>query len=442
VKISVRLSDPLLGRALIDLLRANGHEVCPLAYGAAPSNLSIQSDILHDTAESAEPTLLLYRGGEQPVDAHPSAALRAVLEDGGTAVWDAPLDVALLLEVLGDASGPPPARPALDEAVPDLDGAPHPWMVIDVARGMTCATNAEARALLDLPSPQAETAVGGLPLAGALREALREQSEGLWAGDVAGVPRTAAWWTSARGRRVVCFLEAPTLQSPAARNRQSLAELGEMAATLAHEIRNPVASLAGALDLLETEEDPTDRAEVLAMARERLKQLARLLEKTLNLARPIGGPTEIVDLDDVVASAVSTLSFDPRLAEVEMCVHPHADAIAVRALQQPLLQALTNILLNAGQAMEGDGRIDIHVSTDTRRAMIRVHDSGPGVPQEKRQEIFKPFYTTKPSGTGLGLAEVRRAMEAIGGAVIVEDVDTGACFRLELPRSTASHEAS
>ena len=65
--------------------------------------------------------------------------------------------------------------------------------------------------------------------------------------------------------------------------------------------------------------------------------------------------------------------------------------------------------------------------------MVRVIDQGPGIPIEKRQEIFKPFYTTKPAGTGLGLAEVRRAMEAMGGAVFVEEVDTGACFRLEIP---------
>jgi len=438
MKVSIRLSDPMLGRALTDLLRAHGHEVCPLAYGVAPSDLSIQSDNLLGMTEGAGPTLLLYRGGERPVDPHPSAALHAALADGGTAVWDAPLDVSLLLEVLGGDGEGEATRPAAGPAVPDLDGAPHPWMVIDAARGMVCASNAEVRALLDLPPPEHEAAVGRLPLAGALREALREQSEGLWAGDVAGVPRTAAWWTSAKGRRVVCFLEAPALQSPAARNRQSLAELGEMAATLAHEIRNPVAALAGALDLLESEEDPIDRAEVLAMARERLTQLSRLLEKTLTLARPIGGPTEVVDLDDVIASAVSTLSFDPRFAEVEMRVHPHAGRIPVRALQGPLLQALTNLILNAGQAVNGKGRIDIRVSTDSRRAVIRVQDDGPGIPQEKRLEIFKPFYTTKPSGTGLGLAEVRRAMEAIGGAVLVEDVEVGACFRLELPRAPTS----
>ena len=109
------------------------------------------------------------------------------------------------------------------------------------------------------------------------------------------------------------------------------------------------------------------------------------------------------------------------------------DPVVVLALEGPLLQSLTNILLNAAQALQGRGRISVQISRDARRGMIRVHDEGPGVPPEKRQEIFQPFYTTKPAGTGLGLAEVRRAMEAMGGAVIVEDVDEGACFRLEAP---------
>ena len=77
--------------------------------------------------------------------------------------------------------------------------------------------------------------------------------------------------------------------------------------------------------------------------------------------------------------------------------------------------------------------IRLSLDRDGRRAFIRVRDEGPGIAPEKREEIFKPFYTTKVSGTGLGLPEVRRAMEVTGGAVTVEDVDEGACICLELP---------
>jgi signal transduction histidine kinase len=158
-----------------------------------------------------------------------------------------------------------------------------------------------------------------------------------------------------------------------------------------------------------------------------------LLEQTLQLARPIEGPPERVEVQSAIESAVSTLRLDPRFEDVDMEVEAPPEPVEVLAYAQPLLQALTNLLLNAAQAQEGRGTIRVVLTTDPRRALVRIVDSGPGVPLEKRREIFRPFYTTKSEGTGLGLAEVRRAMEAAGGVVIVEDVRQGACFRLEIP---------
>lgn len=444
MKILVRLADPMLMRALVELLRAKGHDICPASAVGDGYDLRIQSDTVKIEPPAGVATLILRRGGEQPSDADPAAALRSALRGGGVATWPAPLDVRLLLDVIRSDT-PPDAQPFEANSpheVPDLSRASHAWMVVDVHANTVLLSNAEARALLDLPEPVTGVSLADVPIAGDVREAVREQSEGFRAGEVAGVQRTATWWTDAHGHRIVCFLEAPILQTPAARNRQSLAELGEMAATLAHEIRNPVASLAGALDLLEDEGDPVDRAEILGMARERLKQLSRLLEKTLNLARPIGGPTEVVEIGAVIASAVSTLALDPRFANVEMAIHGEVDGVPVRTYSGPLLQALTNLLLNAGQAMDGNGRIDISLTVDSRRAFLRIQDQGPGIPEGKRQEIFRPFYTTKPSGTGLGLAEVRRAMQAFGGAVEIEDVPTGACVRLEVPLAHDSHTST
>ncbi len=423
----------MLARALTDVLRSRGHEVAHLAHGATGCALRIQSEAGSRDTPPGTAILVLRRSPDRSSDPAPAESLRRALREGGVAVWRAPLDVRMLLRVLGSADVPEDNRPLEAGFVPDLSRAPHPWLLLDVVHDRVLAANAEARVILDLPEAPHEVSLGDLPIAGALRETMQEDSEGLRAGEVAGTTSTAAWWTDAHGRRVVCFLQAPTLQSPAARNRQSLAELGQMAATLAHEIRNPVASLAGALDLLENEEDPIDRAEILEMAHDRLKQLSRLLEKTLNLARPISGATEEVEVEPVIASAVSTLTLDPRFQHIEMELDLPPDDVVVLALEGPLLQALTNLLLNAAQALDGRGRVRVAVATDSRRGLIRVLDEGPGIPLEKRQEIFKPFYTTKPAGTGLGLAEVRRAMEAMGGAVIVEEAEHGACVRLELP---------
>ncbi|MDJ0523160.1 MAG: HAMP domain-containing sensor histidine kinase [Planctomycetota bacterium] len=431
MRICVHLPDPMLARALIDLLRAKGHEATQLAHGG-DCDLLIQTDTA-PAEETEGATLILRRTAGRLSDQQPADALRRALAENGTAVWRAPLDVGLLLQVLERGDAVESRASASEDAPPDLSRAPHAWLLLDIGKNRVDAANPEARAVLDLPSDVRELALGDLPIAGALREAIREDSEGIRPGEVAGSPSTTAWWTDRRGRRIVCFLQAPTLQSPAARNRQSLAELGQMAATLTHEIRNPVASLAGALDLLETEEDPIDRAEILEMARDRLKQLSRLLEKTLNLARPITAPTEDVELEPVIASAVSTLTLDPRFQHIDMDIAVPPGPVVALALEGPLLQSLTNLLLNAAQAQGGRGRIRIELTADSRRAFLRVSDEGPGIPPEKRQEIFKPFYTTKPAGTGLGLAEVRRAMEAMDGAVIVEEAEGGASFRLELP---------
>jgi signal transduction histidine kinase len=102
---------------------------------------------------------------------------------------------------------------------------------------------------------------------------------------------------------------------------------------------------------------------------------------------------------------------------------------------EPLRHALVNLFLNAAQASEGTGRVEVRVSDEGGRVAIRVLDDGPGIPAESREKVFAPFWTTKPSGTGLGLAYVRRVAETSGGSVEFENVPRGASVRLELPRA-------
>ena len=101
--------------------------------------------------------------------------------------------------------------------------------------------------------------------------------------------------------------------------------------------------------------------------------------------------------------------------------------------EQPLRQAVTNLLVNAAQAQDGDVRITVRLATEGTWAVLRVEDDGPGIPADKREKVFEAFWTTKTAGTGLGLSFVRRVAEASGGRVSVEDVRTGACLRLDLP---------
>ena len=434
MRICVRLPDSILSRAIIELLRAHGHEATTFEAGIAPCALRIDSGEPANHSSDGCPTLLLRRGGAAELDPDPAKALHRALEEGGLAVWDAPLDTRLLVDVLRDHAGDVAcAVQQRRPKPPDLSTAPHEWIVVEADRERLVDANDEARSLLGLGPHLDHTGLADLPLGGHLREALREQADGVRTSSVSGADRVTAWWTEPSGRVIVCFLPAPALQQAADRAGRALARLGQMAATLAHEIRNPVASLAGALDLLESESDPADRAEVLVLARQRLGQLSRLLEKTLSLARPIEGPHEVVEVMPVIESAVSTMRLDPHFERVTIEVDAPETPVFVHAFEGPLLQALINLLLNAAQAQPDGGSVEVRLTHDTRRAVLRVQDAGPGIPPDKRRDVFLPFYTTKPTGTGLGLPEVRRLVEAVGGAITVEDTEAGACFRLELP---------
>ncbi|MDA1193686.1 MAG: HAMP domain-containing sensor histidine kinase [Planctomycetota bacterium] len=433
MRIAILVPDPLLRRALVDLLRSQGHQVRRLDAEMHGCQLRIVSGEVPPAPPGCA-TLLLRRGGPHAAHLDPPAALRAALASAGTAVWESPLDTALLADALAEDTAKAWPTPAL---VPDLGSAPHPWIVTDPSVETVVAANAEAAALFRLASPDARVRLDDMPLGPRVRDALRESSEGLRTTHAGGEAHLAAWWTDEKGRRVVCFLPAPSVGRPTDRAERSLADLGRMAATLAHEIRNPVASLAGALELLEHEDDPQERDEIFGMARERLRQLTRLLEKTLTLARPIEGAAEAIELQPVIASAVSTMRLDPMFADVSLEVEAPPEIVRVRGLQGPLLQALLNLLLNAAQAQDGHGAVRIGLSLDRGRALLRITDDGPGIPAEKRDQVFKPFYTTRPAGTGLGLSEVRRCIEAFDGEVEILDVPRGACFQLVLPLAPA-----
>ncbi|MDF1700486.1 MAG: HAMP domain-containing sensor histidine kinase [Planctomycetota bacterium] len=431
MKIAVLVPDPLLSRALVDLLRTHGHEVHRFPSTAEGCRLRIVTGE-RAPAPPGCATLELKRAARLADDTAPGDALRLALDEAGSTAWNAPLDTRLLTEVLeGDAhDATSTTAPVL---APDLGSAPHPWIVTDSTVRTVQRANAEALALLRLGPDARNTPVDGLPFGPRLRDALREESEGLRTTQIAGRNHQAAWWTAAQGHRIVCFLPTLGHSHHADRNVRALADLGKTAATLAHEIRNPVASLAGALELLGDETEAAERAEILGMAHARLKQLSRLLEKTLTLARPINGSREPVELQAVIASAVSTMRLDPQFERVSISVDAPAERIYANAYEGPLLQALLNLLLNAAQAQSGDGAVHLALEVDRGRALLRIHDEGPGIPSENRDQVFEPFYTTRMDGTGLGLAEVRRTLEAFDAEIEILDVEQGACFQLELP---------
>lgn len=430
MRISMQIPDPTLRDALGELLHRAGHEVVPYLRAADEPQLRIVLGPTGEPAPAGTATLVLRGGAGARAAADPVAALRAALQTAGTVVWTAPLDAPALLDALANGHD----RATHEDAVPSLAGSRSPWLLVDPTHARVLGASARARSLLGLGPEGTPVPLRDVALPGSLRGALIDQSDGVLPGRHVDGIRLACWWTDAQGRRVVLLLPSPdSIDSGATRQLSALADVGRMAATLAHEIRNPVASVAGALDLLADEPDAGERQVVIRMARARLDQMRMLLDDTLRLVRPVEGPAERVDLVAVIRSAVADLTLDPQLAGISVHVDDLAASIWVRAHEEPLRQAFANLLLNAAQAQGGQGSIRIFVACHPRQAIVRVMDEGPGIPREIRDQVFSPFYTTRTEGTGLGLAFVRRVVDAAGGAVAVDDVPGGACIRLELP---------
>ena len=239
----------------------------------------------------------------------------------------------------------------------------------------------------------------------------------------------------------------PEVPHPAANEKQLL--LSRLLARLAHEIRNPLSSLGIHVQLLEedlAQATPRLRAQAAGrfeIIRGELQRLETLMRQFLSLAAPSSVDLQPVDLAEVVRYVGDLLRPEAAARGIALVLDLPADLPVLAADSAQLKQALVNLIINAIQAVERNGRIDVIVRADRSRGVValQVSDNGPGVPGEKRSAIFEPFFTTKNEGSGLGLWIVQQIAMAHGGVVTVGDpAGGGAVFTLELPlREAASH---
>jgi signal transduction histidine kinase len=215
----------------------------------------------------------------------------------------------------------------------------------------------------------------------------------------------------------------------------SLARIGEMAAVLAHEVRNPLAGIRGVLQVVERRLPPeSGERQAVREATNRLDGLRALTEELLLFARPRPPVPVPLDLGTLVRENVRLLRADR--ASEGLLVETRGDVGEILGDPQQLRTVVANLLRNGAEATAWKGRIAVLLVDDGDGVELRVQDDGPGVPEEERERIFEPFFTTRTRGTGLGLAIVKRAVEAHGGEVTVEAAaGAGACFRVRLPRA-------
>lgn len=216
------------------------------------------------------------------------------------------------------------------------------------------------------------------------------------------------------------------------RRKDRLAALGEMAATVAHEIRNPLGGIRGFAALLERDIDEVDpRQRLVQKILAGTKSLDRVVNDLLEYTRPLDLSLERHACRYLVQSAIGYLQNVPAGIALENRVDPD---ITLRVDGHRIRQVLLNILLNAVQSMDGTGSIEIWADTDDGRATLHVKDSGCGIREEDLARVFMPFYTTREKGTGLGLAVAAKTVESHGGAIEVSSaVGAGSTFHLRLP---------
>ena len=264
-------------------------------------------------------------------------------------------------------------------------------------------------------------------------------------------------WTSCFYRLgntcLTCFLTAVVSGYIAARERQALGELaimetqvkrvekmaliGEMAAGLAHEIKNPLASLSGSIQMLRGEKGWEPHHEkLMRIAVREADRLSDLVTEFLFFARPgVGCPKSIL-IGGMVDETVALLRQDPKRGgrvDVEISIE---DGIVTLMDAGHFRQVLMNLLINAAEAVsDKGGQIQIHARRSRKgRPLLSVRDNGAGIAPEDISQIFDPFYTTKKEGSGLGLSIVHRLLEACGGGVSVRsEPELGTEFLLSLP---------
>jgi signal transduction histidine kinase len=238
---------------------------------------------------------------------------------------------------------------------------------------------------------------------------------------------------------------------------EKLASVGRLAAGVAHEIGNPLASIHGFTEILLMEDGDPERRQFVERIQAETERITRIIQTLLDYSRPArSGARQSVDLGAAVQRTLYLVRAQKGFLRIELHSSGPERGPLVLADEGQLTQVLINLLLNAQQAAGEGGRIEV-VSGRTEEgwppaggpwpepsprllpaAFVAVRDNGPGVPAEDQDKIFEPFFTTKPvgQGTGLGLFVVHTILEALGGEVrLASEPGQGACFVVFLPEA-------
>ena len=220
--------------------------------------------------------------------------------------------------------------------------------------------------------------------------------------------------------------------------RDRLSTLGEMSAGIAHELRNPMAVISGYTRILSKKVDETLRPAVTAINNEVIV-MDRIIADFLTFARPAAPVLGSMDLAAMIQSCVETVEEREKKIRITTEI---PEALVMKADEVFIRQAISNLLQNAAEAMPDGGEITITCRQDSESILLTIEDTGHGIPDNIRDKIFLPFYTTKERGTGLGLAIVHKIVVSHGGAISTESSPKGTVFSITFPKQVnVAHSA-
>lgn len=356
-------------------------------------------------------------------------------------------------------------RQAKDEWETAFNALTEGIAVLDAAGNISRGNAALAR-LLDVPAPALlgrpfwTTVAGGAEgedqLIDAARRGERPSPLTLHSSATQRILRlTAAPMSAAQeGAPVVVLVEDVTeqraLESQLIQS-EKLAAVGQLVSGVAHEINNPLTSIAGLAEFLQERVGPTSaEAEHLRVIHEQAERAGRIVRNLLTFARKRTPGDMLVDLNDTVSRSALLVGYELHLHGIELVQDRLDETLPVRGNSDELQQVLLNLITNAGYALRGlpagqRRRVTLMTAREGARVVVRVRDTGPGVPADLVPQLFTPFFTTKEpgEGTGLGLSLSFRIVESHGGRLAYQPVPGGGAeFWFTLPLVTGDQDAT
>lgn len=217
---------------------------------------------------------------------------------------------------------------------------------------------------------------------------------------------------------------------------EKLAVIGQLAAGVAHEIGNPLASISSIVQILQRKSKDQFMSDQLINVKDNINRISKIVRELVDLSRPPSHDSLLTQINEVVKTAVGIVKYDKRVKKVEFKTNLNEKLPMIEIVPDQLLQVFINILINSLDAIQGEGTIKVKSQFDEKNIYIDISDNGIGIENEILEKIFDPFFTTKQvgKGTGLGLSVSYGIIKKFNGEIKVKStVNEGSEFNIQLP---------